>query len=69
MFLSFFFQTGSQALSFIAQGRSYGLHGRKRRKRRKRKAEKYRGGSLRGGAVLLLWVGPAGPVVGGGVKG
>jgi hypothetical protein len=58
---------GSRALPFIAQGRSSGLHGRKRMKRRKRKAEEHRDGSLRGGAVLLLWVGPAGPVVDAGV--
>jgi hypothetical protein len=58
--------TGSQALPFIAQGRSSGLHGRKRRKRRKRKAKEYRGGSLRGGTVLLLWVGPTGLVIDGG---
>jgi hypothetical protein len=43
----------SQALLFIV-GRSSGLHSRKRRRRRKRKGEDYRGGSLRGGAVLLL---------------
>jgi hypothetical protein len=53
---------GSQALPFIAQGKSSRLHGRKRRKK-KRKAEEYKGGSLHSGAVLLLWVGPASLVI------